>query len=41
MAGHEVRALRRSFESRSVIDLPSEPEWIEGLSSNGGTNGGF
>ena len=30
IAGHEVRALRRSSESRSVIDLPSEPEWIEG-----------
>lgn len=28
--GHEVRALRRGMASRPKIDLPVEPEWIEG-----------
>jgi len=29
-AGHQVRALRRTPQSRPVINLPSEPEWITG-----------
>ncbi len=29
-AGHEVRALRRSPASASVIPLPCEPQWCEG-----------